>query len=155
MEAIPTIFAVLFAMASLAGAGMDIAVRRIPNTLCLTLLVVGLGYAVWSGGWEALLLHSLFTAIALVVGMGLFALRWIGAGDAKFFAGCAAWFRLDQAWTVLFAVSLAGLGLFVGWFIYRRIRGLPISRAASSPHDQLPYGVAIAAGMIASLVLLT
>ncbi len=150
MELTRTVFAGLLVAGCILGAGMDIVARRIPNGLCLALLIAGLGYAAWFGSWSALLSHAGFAAIALAVGAGLFGLRWIGAGDAKFFAGGAAWFSFEQAPLVLIAVSGAGLGLLLVWFVYRRIRGRKISRRDSPPHDQLPYGVAIALGVLAA-----
>jgi prepilin peptidase CpaA len=146
--------AVLVAIAA-AGIWFDIRYRRLPNWLCLIALVAGIGFDVALGGWGLVpgaLLHAL---IALGVGIGLFALGAIGAGDAKFYATLAVWFRLGQALLLLGMVSLAGLALLIVWLPWQRRRRL---RAVTPPDkddlfDKLPYGVAIALGAAAAFAL--
>jgi prepilin peptidase CpaA len=146
--------AVLVAIAA-AGIWFDVRYRRLPNWLCLAALVAGLGFGAALGGWSGVpwaLLHAL---IALAVGIGLFALGAVGAGDAKFYASLAVWFRLEQAPLMLGLVSLAGLGLLIVWLPWQRRRRL---RAAAPPDgndlfDKLPYGVAIAIGAAAAFML--
>jgi prepilin peptidase CpaA len=147
-------FGWIFVVFCLIGALTDVLSRKIPNALCAVLFLAGLAFELGPNDPNHIFSHLLFAVTALAVGAGLFALHWIGAGDAKFFAGAAIWFRLDQAPLVLICVSGAGVMLFAIWFFYRRARGLAISRHSSSSHDQLPYGVAIAAGMIAAFQLL-
>ena len=129
----------------LYGAASDIRARRLPNWLSLVLLVYGLAFAFVDGGLAALGWHGAHSAIALVVGMGLFAIGAFGGGDAKFYAGLAAYFALDQAIDLLIFVSLLGGLLIILWMIGRR---LPILRPKENEglKGKFPYGVAIAAG---------
>lgn len=100
-----------------------------------------------TGLWQNLLLF------ALVLGIGtlLFARGWMGGGDVKLLAACALWFDLSQGWKMLVAVAIAG-GLES--VIIMLLRLLPWSenlrrRIAWLQRDEaLPYGVAIAAGMV-------
>lgn len=97
--------------------------------------------------WQNLLLF------ALVLGIGtlLFARGWMGGGDVKLLAACALWFDLGQGWKMLVAVAIAGglesllvmLLRLLPWPepLRRRIAWLQRGEA-------LPYGVAIAAGMV-------
>ena len=109
-------------------------------------LALGIG-GEFSAVWQNLLLF------ALVLGFGtlLFARGWMGGGDVKLLAACALWFDLSLGWKMLVAVAIAG-GLeslaimmlrLLPWpdRLRRRIRWLRKDEA-------LPYGVAIAAGMI-------
>lgn len=97
--------------------------------------------------WQNLLL----SALVLGVGWGLFALGWMGGGDIKLLTGCALWFDLGQGWKMLVAVAIAG-GLES--LIVMLLRLIPWSKAARSripwlrKEEALPYGVAIAAGML-------
>ena len=94
--------------------------------------------------------HLLHAFIALVIGIGLFALRVIGGGDAKYYAANAIWFGMDSALRLLVSVSLAGLVVLIIWALWRRLHGL---RAFSRGHDdtsKLPYGAAIAIGSVAA-----
>ncbi len=99
------------------------------------------------GLWQNLLLF------ALVLGIGtlLFTRGWMGGGDVKLLAACALWFDLGQGWKMLVAVAIAGglesllvmLLRLLPWPEPLRRRILWLQRG-----EALPYGVAIAAGMV-------
>lgn len=132
----------------IAGAGTDIAWRRLANWLCLALGALGLGWAWWAGGGAQLLSHSLHALAALAVGMALFRFGWVGGGDAKFYAGLAGNFAIAKAVALLAAVALAGLVLVLLWIGWRRLRGRKVSRT-DGDEAKFPYGVAIAAAGVA------
>ena len=56
---------------------------------------------------------GLFVA-ALVAGMAMFALGWIGGGDAKLFAACGLWLGGAAIFPFLAWTAIAGGGLAVG-----------------------------------------
>lgn len=136
-----------------AAVALDLVERRIPNWLCAAAAVTGLGWALIDGNFAALGSHALHMVIALVAGMGLFALGGFGGGDAKFYAGVASWFALKQGVLLLVCVALSGLLLLIVWFISRRLRGIPIRRVQESAADGLPYGVAIGIGAMLAATL--
>lgn len=141
----------LAVMGALA-AWRDGTQRRLPNGLSLACALVGLAFGFAAGGAGhagSALLHAL---ASLLVGMALYRFGWIGAGDAKFYAACAAWFPLSHAVTLLSSVSLAGLVLVLAWFALGQVRrSLGDGRGGS--FALLPYGIAIALGaVIARLV---
>jgi len=130
------------------GAYLDARYRRLPNWLCGLALVAGIGLELATGGWpevQSSLVHAL---LALVVGIGLFALGGIGAGDAKFYAALATWFPLREAPLLIVAVALSGLALLLAWVAIR----LPAARrqrvAGNDAFAKLPYGLAISAGAV-------
>jgi prepilin peptidase CpaA len=144
---LPLAATLVLAACALVGAWLDISQRRIPNWLCLVTMVAGLAFAVMTGGAGALLSPLAHAAIALVVGMILFRIGWIGGGDAKFYAACAAWFPLGLGPRLIGMVSLAGLVVILGWFAYRQMSGKR-RRASSGDFAMVPYGVAVAVGSV-------
>jgi prepilin peptidase CpaA len=136
-----------------SAAWLDLTQRRIPNWLCGLTAIAGLAAAGMLGGFGGMGSHALHMGLALLGGMGLFALGGFGGGDAKFYAGAASWFGLGQGLLLLICVALSGLLLLIAWVIYRRARGLPLRRTKGAPFDGLPYGVAIAAGAIAAALI--
>ena len=99
------------------------------------------------GLWQNLLLF------ALVLGIGTFLFRrgWMGGGDVKLLAACALWFDLGQGWKMLVAVAIAG---GIESVLIMILRPLPWSESCRRRVEwlrkdgDLPYGVAIAAGML-------
>lgn len=134
------------------GTYTDIRYRQLPNWLCAVALVAGAGFCLASGGWQVLLLGLLHATLALAVGIALFAMGAIGAGDAKYYAALAAWFSLWDGASLLLGVSLAGLVLLVVWTVWR-LRRRRRSHAENVLFDQLPYGVAISVGAAAAFAL--
>lgn len=98
------------------------------------------------GLWQNLLLF------AAVLGFGtlLFARGWMGGGDIKLLAACSLWFDLDQGWKMLVAVAIAG-GLET--LLIMVLRSLPWPHSLRNRllvlkrGEEIPYGVAIAAGV--------
>lgn len=140
----------LLAGLCLAGSWSDIANRRLPNWLSLATLVTGLIAGYLGGGFSGLGWHALHMAVALAGGMGLFALGAIGAGDAKFYAGVAAWFPFQEGIRLFVGTAMAGLLLLVVWVLIARLRNKALLDRKQSVG--LPYGVAISLGAI-SLVI--
>jgi prepilin peptidase CpaA len=139
----------VFSALALLGAFLDLRSRRIPNVLSVALAISGISATWLIGGAAAAGSAFLHLLIALVIGMVLYALKMWGGGDAKFYAGTAAWFTLDDLPRLFLSISLAGLVLLTVWFGSRRLarRGAPSDRGG-----ELPYGVAIAAGGLVILV---
>lgn len=148
MGLIEGVFTAVLVAGCAAGAALDLLFRRLPNLLCLALFTAGFGFAAWNSGWMELGWHLALALLVLLVGMLLFRLRWIGGGDAKFFAAVAIWFPLQRGPQLLLWVSIAGFAVVLLWVGYRRARGLKVSRQSDSTYEQLPYGVAIALGAL-------
>ena len=151
---------ILIALAGLLvfAALQDIASMRISNLFPIAIIAL---FGLWIGvegfpnnGWE----NGVHFAIALAAGVGLFAMGWIGGGDAKLYASCALWFDLAAAPALVFWITMTGLILLLAMLVTRRFRK---RRARPSPFDdpdtkkslQMPYGVAIAVGTIITIYL--
>lgn len=94
---------------------------------------------------------------ALLAGMAMFALGWIGGGDAKLFAASALWLGWPAALPFLLITCVLGGGLAVallGLRSYRVQAFVPsnprwLFRLATKG-ENVPYGVAIAGGALAA-----
>lgn len=139
--------AALLAFAIAAG-WTDITRRSIANRLVFACLVAGLALAIWTGGIEALGWHVAHMAVALVIGMILFAIGAIGGGDGKYYAAVAAYFPLQQGLHLGVAIALAGGLLLVVWFAWRQATKARRTPGEEGHFARLPYGVAIGAGAV-------
>ena len=144
---------IVLALCSAAGGWLDVAQRRLPNWLSLATAVAGLAFVYAQIGLASVAWAAAHLFVALLAGMALFRLGWIGGGDAKFYAACAAWFPLKQALVLLLCVSLTGFLLVVVWFGYRQVARAK-ARRAQGEFAMVPYGLAIAVGALAARVLL-
>jgi prepilin peptidase CpaA len=141
-------FLVLFVLMT-AGAWLDVTQRRLPNWLCLAVVMTGGVATTYLGGIDGLLSAAIHMGIALVVGMGLFRLDMIGGGDAKFYAATALWFGLAEAPRMLMSVSILGAILLATFIAFKWLsRSFKNQERARGDFAKLPYGVAIAAGAL-------
>lgn len=136
----------------------DIRALRIPNWISLALIGVYpiaalfLGLSLGDIGASMLL-----GFIMLLIGMGLFALKVLGGGDAKLIAASAPWIGVTAIWIFLFKVALIGGGLAVALLMFRKSPLLPVYAQAPwvlklhQSGKQIPYGIAIAVGGLWSL----
>lgn len=131
----------------LGAAYSDFKQFRIPNMMPGLLLVLYATYVAVVGAAAFSWWHVAHFAIALAAGMLLFAIKWIGGGDAKLYATAALWFPLQSGHYLIFFVGLAGSVLAVLYLLTRRFTRGPDGKKRTD--RRIPYGVAIAAGAIA------
>ncbi|GMN01853.1 prepilin peptidase [Erythrobacter sp. MTPC3] len=136
----------------LVAAWLDVSKRLLPNWLALILFLVGIGGALLGSTMEGAGLNLLHSGIALAVGFGLFAIGWIGGGDAKTYAALAASFPLAQGFSLLGLVALCMGVISFFWIVIARWRRRRKRAEGTLPKDQqfakVPVGLAIAAGGI-------
>jgi prepilin peptidase CpaA len=127
------------------AAVSDVRTRRIPNWTVLT--VIGL-FVPWAalhwGPWAAWALAA--GLIALVVGVGLYAAKIVGAGDAKLFAAVALFVGFGDLMALGLATALAGGLVAAGSLASRPKRAMSmfILGGKGDFGPGIPYGVAIA-----------
>jgi prepilin peptidase CpaA len=151
---------VLFIVPALLAlaAAWDLASYTIPNFLSLALIVAFAIFALLAGmplasaGW-----HGLAGLIGLGAGFTLFALGYIGGGDAKLFAAVTLWLGFGNLLEFALIASLFGGGLALALISLRSVP-LPAMLTGQSwivrLHDRragIPYGVALAAGALVVL----
>lgn len=143
---------------TIVAALHDLATMKIPNWISAALIVAFFPAALATGLPAADIgLHLAVAVAALFAGMAMFALRWVGGGDAKLIAASALWFGPSGIVPFLLAVGLLG-GFFCLTLILAR-RYAPAAYAGPAPtwftrlmepKGDIPYGVAIAAGALAA-----
>ncbi|HYD28560.1 A24 family peptidase [Brevundimonas sp.] len=148
--------AILPALAILAGL-KDLTSMKIPNWIS-GLLILGFFPAALLMGLPptAFAIHIGVAVAALLLGMGLFAVRLLGGGDVKLMASAILWLGpggagLFLVWTaVIGGLFCAALLLARAWLQPYVANGPGWAARLMEPKGDIPYGVAIAAGVLAA-----
>ena len=146
------------------AAVKDLTSFTIPNWISLALVagfIPGAGAALNAGAPTVDILVCVGVGFAaLLVGMGMFAMGWIGGGDAKLMAACALWLGAPGLAPFLMWTTLSG-GALTFFLIAARRHGASfvghtgpdaegwVGRLMDRRGD-VPYGVAIAVGALAA-----
>ncbi|CAN7191919.1 MULTISPECIES: A24 family peptidase [unclassified Phenylobacterium] len=147
-----------FPVLVIVGALRDLTSFTIPNWISGVLIIAFFPAALLLGLTPMSIgAHLLVGLGALAVGIAMFALRWIGGGDAKLFAAAALWLGAPAALTYVVMTGLAGGALALALISLRSpiLRPYVLSGPAwfgrlADPEEAVPYGVAIAAGALAA-----
>ena len=141
-----------------AAAIWDLASFTIPNYLSLALIALFGAFALATGlSATAAGLHVLIGLVALAIGFAMFALNYIGGGDAKLFAGVALWLGPHDLVAYSLVATILGGVLTLTLLAIRRLplpAGLARQGWILKLHDSrsgIPYGVALAAGFFVIL----
>ncbi len=143
------------------AAMKDAATMTIPNWISLTLAASFLAIAPFVMTPADMGMNVLVGFGALVVGFAMFAMNWIGGGDAKLLAAGALWIGWAALPDFLLWTALAGGGLSLGLIVARRAAFyVPFFSPFASgegalarllmPKGDIPYGLAICAGGLAA-----
>lgn len=145
------------AMVTVAGL-RDLTSYIIPNWISLVLLAAFVPAALALGlPMGQIGLHLAVGLGGLVLGMALYALGWIGGGDAKLFAAAALWIGWPALVLYVAVVCMAGgafavllIGLRSAWLRPFIPSGPAWFGRLVEPGENVPYGVAIAVGAMAA-----
>lgn len=164
--------------ATLICAVTDIRTRRIPNALTMPLMILGLIWGAWVGGWAGLADAASGLMLLLAPFFILFVFAGGGAGDAKMMGAAGAWLGIQGGLLSLLCVCIAGgvIGLIwtvthrrtrdvmgnFGWIlhVFRRLPGTLVRgrwQEASTMFPTpamthpLPYGLAIFVGTLMAM----
>ena len=156
---IPTIMIGVFLIAMLSAALSDLTSYTIPNWISLFLLAAFFAIAPFAGlSWGDFGWHLITGLGTLVIMMVMFALRWIGGGDAKLFAATAFWWIPADLLMYTIYTTLAGGVLAVLLILGRRY--LPVKIATTGwvhrllrEEKKMPYGLALAFAAMVTLPL--
>jgi len=149
------LFLAVLPVLAIVGGLRDLLTMKIPNWIS-GLMVLGFFPAALMVGLPPLAVaaHVGVGALALVVAAGMFALRWIGGGDAKLLAAACLWLGLTGSGVFLLYTGLIG-GAFCLALLVARGHVQPLLARAPGwvvhlmePKGDIPYGVAIAAGAL-------
>lgn len=134
------------------AACSDLLTMRISNRLVLLLLVGFFALALLAGlPLETIGMHLAAAALVLAISFSLFAMGWIGGGDAKLIAATTLWFGFGDMPAYLIYASLLGGALTLSLLAVRRWP-LPLQLKQvlwidrlHDPKTGVPYGIALAA----------
>jgi prepilin peptidase CpaA len=144
------IFAGIAGLSLLVACVCDLRRFEIPDSLSILLLATAVLFGLvtpgFAWGWHAAGLGMMFA-----LGLGLFAIGWMGGGDIKLMVGMSAWTGLFGLPAFLLGTVLAG-GALAGVLLLSR-RGLSLAGFEAErmpgplkPGAPLPYAIAIAGG---------
>ena len=159
IDGLQTALLIVFPALAILAALSDATSMTIPNWISAVLVVAFFPAALMAGLPAAQIGISVALGVAaLVAGAGMFALRWIGGGDAKLLAASVLWLGLAGAGAFLIWTALAGGALALALLGARRMvetTGLPFRKPQwlerlLAPAGDIPYGIAIAAGALAA-----
>jgi prepilin peptidase CpaA len=156
IHVLQTLLLVIFPALVIVAALHDATSYTIPNWIPLSLVAAFPVTALVLGApLQAIEQQAAIGVAALVVGMGMFAARWIGGGDAKLFAAAVLWIGWPATVTFLGMTGLAGGALAVGLLGLRSGFVRPYMPSGPTwfarlvePGQNVPYGVAIAIGAL-------
>ncbi len=157
MEAMTAATLLIFPAFMAYAAASDLVSMRISNRVSLGLIATFLAFAIICRmplptlGW-----HVAAGFGMLVVGFGMFAMGWIGGGDAKLAAATALWLGPDLLLNYVVMAGFAG-GLLTLAILNLRDMDLPLFAARWTwlqrlhhKENGVPYGIALAfAGLMA------
>lgn len=138
------ILTILYVGLLAAAAVQDVLTYRIANLFALAVAaacVVAILLQADSSWWP----HLWSFLIAFALGVFLYAVRWMGGGDAKLIAAAALAFDLTGLLIFLAAVAIIGGLVAIGSIMVGLFLPAP---SAGRRRREVPYGVAIAAGAI-------
>ena len=104
--------------------------------------------------WAVVASHLAAGGIILLIGIGMFAMDWLGGGDAKIIAAAALWLGFDHLLPFLTQTAVFGGLLAVAILAYRRFPAAAMrlpdwALRLHKPCGGIPYGVAIGAAALA------
>jgi prepilin peptidase CpaA len=158
-ESLQTALLLVFPGLAIAAALSDVTSMTIPNWMSGLLVLAFFPAALAAHAPLATVgLGCALGAVALAAGAGLFALRWIGGGDAKLLAASLMWMGVPGAGPFLLWTAVAGGVFGLGLLGLRRMTaesGFPLRSPAwverlLQPAGDIPYGVAICFGALAA-----
>ena len=145
----------VFPVLVVAAGLYDLTSMTIPNWISGALFVAFFPAALAAGlNLPTVGAHLGVGLLALFIGAGMFALNWIGGGDAKLIAASCLWLGLSGSGAFLLYTGICGGGFCLLLLTTRRHLAPALGGAPAwvsqlmQPKGDIPYGVAIAAGAL-------
>lgn len=137
------------------AACSDLLTMTIPNRVSILLVAGFLAFALFLGlPWPVIGWHLLAGLMVLSITFSMFAMGWIGGGDAKLAAATGVWFGFGTLLEYSLVASVLGGGLTLA-ILHGRAYMLPgfaqgwawLQRLHDS-RTGIPYGIALAAAAL-------
>ncbi|HEX4181194.1 MAG TPA: prepilin peptidase [Caulobacteraceae bacterium] len=158
MIVLQTVLLAAFPILVIMAALTDVTSFTIPNRISVLLILMffpaalAMGRPIGEIGMDVVVF-----AAALLAGMAMFAVGWVGGGDAKLLAAASLWLGLAAMPVFLISTALIGGVLAVAlmnvrssWARIYLTAAPPWLARLATPGAEVPYGVAIATGALAA-----
>jgi prepilin peptidase CpaA len=134
-----------------AVAFVDLRTRRIPNWLTVAAAALGVAVAAAKAGWQGTIISGAGVLTGLAIFLPFCLAGKLGAGDVKAMGAVGAFLGpVGVLLAALYTLLAGGIGAALTVVTSRRTAA---DRSASViGRQQLPYGLAIACGTLASIV---
>lgn len=153
----PLWLTLIFALLLIAAAVEDAVRLRISNVICLLILGAAFVAIAITGPKPALWQNIVVFGALLGIGTLLFASGKLGGGDVKLLAAAGLWFDIRSGIVMLTTVLLAGgvLALLIlAMRMFHWSEGAVARVRILKPKGGIPYGVAIATGVLIATAML-
>lgn len=153
----PLWLALIFMLLLIAAAVEDAVRLRISNIICILILGAAFVAIAVTGPEPALWQNIVVFGALLAMGTVLFASGKLGGGDVKLLAAAGLWFDIQGGIMMLIWVLLAGgvLALVILGLRMFNWSEVAITRVRLlKPKGGIPYGVAIATGVLLATAML-
>lgn len=149
----------------------DLKTRRIPNYLTLGVALSGLAFQLANYGWSGLSNGALGLVLGFCLLFFPYLLGGIGAGDVKALAAMGAWLGPALVLYLFAYMTICGAVIAVGMLCWKGklwsriveavnltlciihgLKPLPSTASCQTASDSIPYGTALALGMLMILI---
>jgi prepilin peptidase CpaA len=135
----------------------DAAIMKIPNwisLLTIALFFIMMPFA-WTG-FPAFGEHLLVGLVVFAAGFAMFALGWLGGGDAKLMAATSLWWVWSDLIMYIFYTGVIGGVLALLMLVGRKYAPVWLSTSSwgyglFKEEKKMPYGLALAGGALLTL----
>jgi prepilin peptidase CpaA len=93
---------------------------RVPNWLTFPMVVSGLIYSAWAGGWAGFQDGFFGMLVGLACLLPLYAVGGMGAGDVKLLAGVGAWMGVSATFYAFCVSTVVGAVMAVLMVLYKK-----------------------------------
>ena len=155
----PQMAFVVFCLLAAIAAIYDVWKFVIPNTVSLAVILLFFATVPFVDGPVDWLSHLGAALAVLLVGLVVYRVGFVGAGDVKLMAAASLWVGFGELAGYLIIVAVCGGGLAALLWILRRLIVSLLTYGLASPgqitlprvlvlNEQIPYGVAIAGAAV-------
>ena len=149
---------VVFTYAMFMAAYKDATTMTIPNWISVMLFLSFLIVAPFVlDSWLVFGQHMAVGTSVFLFGFFMFAMGWLGGGDAKLMAASAFWWQWPDllfyvVWVTISGGIIAGLILWGRKFIPSQVLATDWMHKMVKTQDDMPYGLALAFGGVLTLL---
>lgn len=110
----------LVAIVLIVAAWIDGKELRVPNWITFPMVLSGLIYTTWVGGWGGLGFGMWGMTVGLLTLLPLYAVGGMGAGDVKLMAGIGAWLGATVTWYAFCVSVIVGAIMAIMMVLWRQ-----------------------------------